>query len=126
MQSLPSLDKRGNYREHQDEEGSGLPLPLSSQEAHMDDRRRSVPIGFEELRLFPTRYDVVRVSLVIEVHNITGVVDAQLKVFGGPHGERIYADEWIDVDFQRIEVLWADLMAELSKLLDELVGPFDD
>lgn len=91
----------------------------------MGTHRNSIPVGFEELRLFPTRFDVVRVSLVIEVHNVTGVVDAALKVFGGPSGERIHANEWIDVATSTADVLFADVSAELASILDEVVGPFD-
>jgi len=84
-----------------------------------------VSVGFEELRLFPARFDVVRVSLVVEVHNITGVIDAQLRVYGGPHGQRIHENEWLDVPTSSADVIFADVSAELATLLDELVGPFD-
>lgn len=84
----------------------------------------SVPPGASDLRLFPQQYDVVRVSLVIEAHNITGLVDATLQVYGGPHGHKLCRHEMIDVPTTRAESFLDDVAGALAEIFDAFVGPF--
>lgn len=90
----------------------------------MPQHPRPIQLATDHDRLFPERFDVVRISLVIELHNIPGHADAMLRVYGGPHGKPLLVEDWTDVDHAALDVLWADLAAQVCIVLDDCASPF--
>jgi hypothetical protein len=64
LQLLPGLDKRGENREHQDKEGSGLPLPLFGQPGGRRMHQFLPFSGFSDVSPSARRVDVMRVELI--------------------------------------------------------------